>query len=198
MVGAARSRRALLAAILLVAASIVAACSSAAPPFDPSTPCTPDSGEGSAAGAYPDLESTLPTAYEGSAPTTVSSGRICTTASLGTLVDKGIKQVRFAGATWDLGGGKGLTKALFEADGLDTSTLATFYEQGARQASRTQAVQPSDVTVGSAAAKRLDVVYGDSEQTIVIWPAGQNRVHALLAADIGDTKVAEALKLFGS
>jgi hypothetical protein len=108
--------------------------------------------------------------------------------------------VRFAGATWDLGGTTGLTVALFEGEGLDTTKLLAFYEDGARKARRTDRLEVTDTTVGGLAAKRLDVLGTDgSGQTVVVWPADDaGRVNVLLAGNLGDARVLEALESFAA
>jgi hypothetical protein len=196
-------RRSSLAAgsfLVLVVATLVAACGGSKIPvstFDPSTPCTTD---GRQPGAYPELEAALPKAYEGQAPVSVDSGRNCTTGALGALADEGISGVHFAGATWDLGGTTALTVALFEADGLDAQAMFRFYQDGARRNSKTEKLATSELTVGGTTAYRLDVLQSDGTgQTVVAWPAPEpGRVNVLLAADLGDAKVLEALAVFGA
>jgi hypothetical protein len=186
-----------VAAIAVLSVAILAGCGTSIPQasFDPSSACTTD---GRFPGAYPDLEATLPATYDGTEPTSVDSGRNCTTDALGTLADAGITGVRFAGSTWALGGTSGLTVAVFEGDGLDAANLMTFYEDGARKARRTEKLSLTDTTVGGRPAKRLDVLGSDGTgQTIVTWPdAEPGRVRVLLAADLGDAKVADALAAF--
>ena len=84
---------------------------------------------------------------------------------------------------------------MFEGDGLDPGKLLDFYARGARTASRTDALTTSDATVGGKPGRRLDVLRSDgSGQTIVTWPGdAPGQVMALLAADLGDAKVLEAL-----
>ena len=188
-------------ALLLVGLALVvslAACSRETPAvsFDPASACDTD---GRFAGAYPDLEALLPTTFEGKAPDRVDSGRNCTDGALGILKESGVDGVRFAGSTWALGGTSGVTVAVFEGDGLDALNLLAFYEDGARTARRTEKLQVSDITVGGADAERLDVLGSDGTgQTIVTWPAdAPGRVNVLLAADLGDARVAEALDALG-
>lgn len=192
------SRIGLLATALLLA-SIVAGCGSAIPivSFDPASPCTTD---GRQPGAYPDLEAAVPTAHEGRAPDSVDSGRSCTAGALGTLAALGIEELRFAGATWGLGGTSGLTVAAFEADRLDPAAMIEFYRESARSNRKTEKMQASDTTAGGRPARRLDVLQSDGAyQTIVAWPSGiDGRVMVLLAADVGDTKVAAAVEEFAS
>jgi hypothetical protein len=174
----------------------LAACGAATPvaSFDPTSACTTD---GRMPGAYPELEALLPTAYEGQAPATVDSGRNCTHDALGSLADAGIDGVRFAGATWPLGGTSGLTVAVFEGEGLDPRAMIDFYDAGARAASRTEKLLTEDTKVAGQPARRLAVLRSDgSGQTILAWPDGENRVMVLLAADVGDAKVAEAAEGF--
>jgi hypothetical protein len=194
----AMSRTRLLATALLLAI-VVAACGSAIPvvSFDPVSPCTTD---GRQPGAYPDLEGILPTAYDGRAPDSVDSGRSCTATALGSLVASGVEELRFAGSTWGLGGTTGLTVAAFEAEGLDPAAMIEFYATSAKANRKTEKMQVSDTTAGGRPARRLDVLQSDGAyQTVVAWPSGvDGRVMVLLAADLGDAKVAAALEEFAT
>jgi hypothetical protein len=186
-----------VAALALV--TLLAACGGARIPvvsFDPASPCTTD---GRQPGAYPDLEALLPTSYQGKPPDNVDSGRNCTPVALGSLADDGITGVRFAGATWDLSGTSGLTVAVFEARGLDAAEMLGFYRDGAAANSKTEKLATAELTVAGRPAHRLDVLQSDGTgQTVVTWPGTEpGRVNVLLAADLGDTKVLEALATFG-
>jgi hypothetical protein len=191
-----------MAVVLLVAVlgAAVGACDGSSIPvvsFDPASACTTD---GRMAGAYPDLEAVLPTRYAGLVPDSVDSGRNCTPEALGTLVAAGIDEVRFAGATWDLGGGTALTVAAFEAAGLTPARMIEFYEASARANRKTEKLVTAEATVGGRGGRRLDVLQSDGTgQTIVAWPSGvDGRVNVLLAADLGDTRVLEALEGFAA
>jgi len=191
-----RVTRSPAAALLLAAAALLAGCGGSAIPvvsFDPVAACTTD---GRMPGAYPELEVLLPSAYQGSAPINVDSGRNCTPEALGTLADAGLSEVRFAGATWDLGGSAALTRALFEADGLTPSAMIDFYKAGALTNRKTERLADAATTVDGRAGRRLDVLQADgTAQTIVAWPAAEpGRVNVLLASDVGDTRVLEALE----
>jgi hypothetical protein len=180
----------------LTAAVLLAACGGSAIPvvsFDPAAACITD---GRMPGAYPELEALLPAAYQGSAPVNVDSGRNCTPEALGTLADAGFSEVRFAGATWDLDGSAALTAALFEAEGLDPSAMIDFYKAGALSNRKTERLADAETTVAGRAGRRLDVLQADgTAQTIVAWPAAEpGRVNVLLASDIGDARVLEALE----
>jgi hypothetical protein len=178
----------------------LAACGGPVAPvvsFDPAGACTTD---GQQPGAYPELEALLPTEFDGVAANNVDSGRTCTPAALGTLADAGVKELRFAGATWDAAGTAGWTIAAFKADGLTPAVMRDFYETGARSARRTEKVAVSDTTVGGAPAKRLDVLMSDGTgQTVVAWQRdATSPVWVLLAADVGDAKTTALLEAFGS
>ena len=74
---------------------LLAACGAT---FDPTGPCTAD---GSAPGAYPELEAAIPKTFRGAAPADLDSGRACTPDGLGTLAAHGVKEIRFAGGDVD-------------------------------------------------------------------------------------------------
>lgn len=191
-----RTRLAVTAACVTLALAL-AACGTATPfaSFDPASACTTD---GRMPGAYPELETLLPDTYEGQAPATVDSGRNCTTTALGSLATVGVDGVRFAGATWPLGGATGLTVAVFEGDGLASNELLEFYAAGARTANRTDAFTTTDATIRGVPLRRLDVLRSDgSGSTIVTWPGDvPGRIFVLLASDLGDAKVQAALDAF--
>lgn len=197
---ASRGARVSLAAVLVaLVAAIVAGCGSAIPvvSFDPASACTTD---GRQPGAYPDLESLLPTAYQGSAPDNVDSGRSCTPEALGALADAGIDGVRFAGATWALGGSSGLTVAAFEGTGLDPKAMLDFYARSAGNDRHTEDFSTSDLTVGGKAGRRLDVLATNGAgHTVVTWPADRpDTVFVMLASDLGDAAVLAALDEFAA
>jgi hypothetical protein len=170
-----------IAAAVVLVAILVTACGGAT--FDPTGPCTAD---GTAPGAYPDLEAVVPKLFAGAPPRQVDSGRTCTNSALGTLTEHRIKELRFAGATWGTGTDSGLTLATFVvADGppLDPAWLAEFYEAGARAGKNVQKVDASDVIVdGTIAGRRIDVLNGESFQTVVVWPR-DGRVAVVIVAD---------------
>jgi hypothetical protein len=183
-------------ALLLAAAALLAACGGSGIPFvsfDPTAACTTD---GRMPGAYPELEALLPGTYQGSMPVNVDSGRNCTSDALDTLADVGISEVRFAGATWDLDGSAALTRALFEAEGLTPSAMIDFYKAGALANRKTEKLADAETTVAGRPGRRLDVLQSDgTAQTVVAWPADEpGRVHVLLASDVGDARVLEALE----
>lgn len=156
-------------AILLVFTAILAACSGGAATFNPIGTCGPD---GKAAGAYPELEARLPTSFDGELPKAVDSGRHCSDTALGSFITHGAAGIEFAGATWDLGSGSGVSSALFSLPGRDlpAAWVAEFYEIGARTAKRTENITTSRPTFdGTGQAYRLDTLNELSLQSVVTW-----------------------------
>ena len=161
-------------------AALLAAC---AAPFDPKGPCTTD---GTAAGAYPELETQVPRIFRGKAPSQVDSGRACTTAGLGTLATHGISEMRYAGATWTIGTDSGLSLALFRSEGatpLTRELLIEFYETGARAGKNVQSVDTTDYQVDpTTLGRRIDVLNGESFQSVVVWER-HGRVETAIVAN---------------
>jgi hypothetical protein len=169
----ARARAAVVAAAILL---VVAACGSAS--FDPSGPCTAD---GRAAGAYPELEKLVPRTLDGTSADRVDSGRNCTAGSLSTLVDHGISELRFAGATWSSGPNGGTSIAVFDAPKLQADWVHEFYVAGANSARDAESVAESQPTVNGHPAYRVDALNGESYQTVIDWQDG-HRVRVVLVA----------------
>ncbi len=169
-----------LLALVGLLGGLLVAC---AAPFDPQGPCTAD---GTAAGAYPDLEAQVPRVFRGVAPGQVDSGRTCTTDGLGTLSGHGITEMRFAGATWTTGTDSGLSLATFRSEGstaLTRDLLVEFYETGARAGKNVQSVDTTDYQVDAATVgRRIDVLNDESFQSVVVWERG-GRVETAIVAD---------------
>lgn len=187
------------AALLLLAGAV--GCSGGAT-FDPSGPCVAD---GRAPGAYPELEALPPKLYVDRPPDRLDSGRNCTDEALGTLAEHGVDEVRYGGATWDLGSSSGVTMAVLEADGLRADWVAEFYEAGARGARRVEELTVGPIALGEAEGTRIDVLNGESFQTVVVAPGDADRVRVVLvASDVReietraahDTRVVGALTLW--
>ena len=169
---------AVLATILVGA--VLAGCGQ---PFDPSGPCSAD---GSAPGAYPELEAVVPTSWSGTAPKQLDSGRACTASGLGTLAGRGVTELRFAGATWETGDDSGLSLAVFRSaagPALEPAWLVEFYESGARGGRKVDSITVSDYQVSDGVpGRRIDVLNGESYQSIVVW----QRDGFVAAALVGD------------
>jgi len=109
-------------------------------------------------------------------PTTVDSGRSCSAKALSTLASHGLSELRFAGATWDQGGGDGTVSAFFTTPpgqpALQAAWMEEFYETGARASTKTENITITRPTIGPAGEVfRLDTINDLSYQTIVVWPA---------------------------
>jgi hypothetical protein len=186
-------------------------CGSASPysTFDPKVPCVTD---GRFPGAYPDLEARVPNRFAGRGPDTLDSGRNCTAAELGTLAGHGIREVRFAGGTWDLSNDSGVTLAVFTGDGLTAEWLGEWYESSARSARSTQQITPSRPTIGGRQAYRLDTVNGQSDQIVITWDApptdssgnspgaasssATGAAFVVIAADVPESSIQDAITAF--
>lgn len=180
---------------LAAAAVLIVACSGeVGPSFDPTGPCTAD---GSAPGAYPDLEALVPDAYEDRGPDLLDSGRNCTDANLGTLAGHGIDEVRFAGGTWDFGSDIAVVLAVFAADGLTVEALTEWWETSARESPRTQVTGTSTVDVAGVTARRIDTKTGERLQTVVVWPGDEpGHVNVVLSHNVPDPKIEAAVRAF--
>ena len=172
--------------LVALVAALASACGGPAATFDPAGPCDLD---GRAAGAYPDLEARLPTELDGAAPTAVDSGRHCTEAALGSLSTHDLDEVRYAGATWDLGGSEGVTSVVFAdpAGDLPAAWVAQFYELGARAGKKTDNLETSRpvIRANGEQAWRLDVLNDLSFQSTVTWQDGPIVRTVLVATPVG-------------
>jgi hypothetical protein len=184
------------ASLLLALALTIAACAATPPAsFDPTAPCTQD---GSAPGAYPDLEAMVPTTFEDGPPQTLDSGRKCTTEGLGALSAAGFHEVHFAGGTWGFGGIRAAALAVFSAPGLTADDMADFYGKSAVEANRTRITAQSTPTLAGRPGHRIDSVTGDRQQTVMVWPAAEpDVVNVVITNDLPDPKIEAAVEAFG-
>jgi len=186
-------RDGLLAAV--IAATLAACGGGTAASFAPTGPCTTD---GRVAGAYPELEALVPTAYRGDPPQTLDSGRNCTETNLGSLASRGIKEVRFAGATWSFGAERAVVLAIFRATGLDAASMAEFYRQSASGAARTEITADAPVEVAGRMGRRLDTSTSGRTQTVIVWPAvAADTVNVVISNDLPDARIQDATDAFG-
>jgi hypothetical protein len=175
---------------LVVVGLILAGCGQA---FDPTGPCT---ANGSAPGAYPELEAAVPTTFRGAKPTDLDSGRACTPDGLGTLAGHGVKEMRFAGGTWSTGTDSGLSLAVFidpSGPALTRDWITEFYETGARSGKNVTSVETTDYPVTSSiSGRRIDVLNGESYQSVVVWERNGQIAVALVADFIREIQTKEA------
>ena len=181
--------------VLVALVGTVAACSSpGAASFNPAGPCVAD---GHLPGAYPELESRVPAALGASTPVSVDSGRNCSAANLGSLAAHGVNEVRFAGAVWRDAAQSGLTLAVFQAPGLRAEWIGEWYEASARAGRSTGSIQANRPTVTGRAAYRMDLVNGESKQTVIAWPSADGAVvQVVIAADEPEARIQDAIAAF--
>lgn len=184
-----------LVAGLAMAAVLVTGCSGeAGPSFDPTGPCTSD---GAAEGAYPELEALVPATYEGRGPNRLDSGRNCTDTNLGSLKERGIEEVRFAGGTWDFGSDIAVVLAVFRADDLTAEAMAEWWKTTADDAGRTQVTGESKPVIDGAPGYRLDTKTGERLQSVVVWPGAEaGTVNVVLSHNLPDPKINAGIEAF--
>jgi len=169
----------------LAVAAAVLGCQPAAS-FQAEGDCLAD---GRAPGTYPDLEAKLPRSLGGIgpanatgsatadvAPTTVDSGRSCSEPKLATLWSHAVRDLRFAGATWDRGNGEGIVSAFFTTPpgqpALEAAWMEEFYQSGAEASTKTENIEITRPSMGPAGVVfRLDTLNDLSLQSVVVWPA---------------------------
>jgi hypothetical protein len=186
-------RIALLMAVVLLLAGCTGATTAS---FDPTGPC---SGDGSAPGAYPELEALVPASFEARPPDRLDSGRNCTAENLATLADEGIEEVRFAGGTWEFGSDIAAVLAVFAADGLTVDAMADWWEATARDSSRTQILNAAEVEMYGLAVRRLDTKTGERLQSVLVWPREEpGQVNVVVTHNLPDPKIEAAVDAFGN
>jgi hypothetical protein len=190
-----RRSRVVAFALAIASAFSLAACSGyATSSFDPNGPCTTD---GSASGAYPELEARVPTIFLEARPERLDSGRHCSAAALGSLATMGFTEIRFAGGTWTFGAERAAALAVFSAPGLTVDAMADFYLAGALAANRTQVLAESRPTLAGRAGRRLDTRTGARLQSVEIWPAAaQDVVNVVITNDLPDARITDAVDAF--
>lgn len=180
---------------IAMAALLIACTGAAGSSFEPSGPCTAD---GSAPGAYPDLEALIPTSYEERAPDRLDSGRNCTDENLGSLAGEGIDEIRFAGGTWEFGSDIAAVLAVFAADKLTVDAMADWWESTARASSRTQILGSTDAEVAGRSVRRLDTKTGERIQSVIVWAGDEpGQVNVVLSHNLPDPKIEAAVAAFG-
>ncbi len=169
---------------------LLAACGAT---FDPTGPCTAD---GSAPGAYPELEAAIPKTFRGAAPADLDSGRACTPDGLGTLAAHGVKEIRFAGGTWTTGTDSGLSLAVFigpSGPALTRDWITEFYETGAMAGKKVTSVETTDYPVSaSVTGRRIDVLNDESYQSVIVWERDGQVAVALVADFIREIQTKDA------
>jgi hypothetical protein len=179
-----------LLVVLTAVSVLLSACSSG---FDPSSPCTSD---GRQAGAYPQLESRIPTAFRSSQPTSLDSGRICTSDGLATLKSHGVDELHYAGGVWNTGTQSGVSLATFENAGeapLQSDWVAEYYQATANVGKNVNSVDVGSYEVAPGiVGKKVDVLNDESYQSVVVWDHDGTIEIALIADFIRDIQTKAA------
>ena len=165
-----------IASLVLVAAACGGPASTSSPNASAAgaADCTADHR---AAGALPELEALLPLGMIERSPDSVDSGLNCTSAALGSYVGHGVRELRFAGATWDQGNGDATVAAILATrpvgqPALETAWVEEFYTAGAVAGRHTGDVKTSRPAMrGAGQVFRLEAINNLSLQTVVVWPA---------------------------
>jgi hypothetical protein len=169
-----------------------------APP-DGSLPCNETIDQQRAAGFDTALEASLPVAGWDATPTSIDSGRECSQLRLGPLWGAGIRELRSAGAIFELPGKTGYSLVVYAADGLTLTNLSYAFERGARGGRKTQGLTIIDIKVGDWPGKQFTLLNGDHRQVITLFDTGEpDRVRALLASDISNALIAERLAAYAA
>ena len=168
--------------LLLVGVALLAGCGANSASFDPSPLGCAD---GRAAAAYSDLEALLPADLAGKPPTTVDSGRSCTAGALSTYASHGITELRYAGATWNEGGGDATAIAVVSTPTtqpqLQQAWVEEFYLAGARASTKTENIEVTRPTIDGTQVFSLETLNDLSLQTLLIWSA-TGPVHVVIVA----------------
>lgn len=164
---------------LVLAGFALALATTACGTLDPTFPATSACpNEVTAPGTFPELEGLLPRGMIERSPDELESGWHCIPDTLGTYAAHGVRELRFAGATWDHGEGDATVAAVFTTGPgeppLQAAWVEEFYQLGAQSGRRVDNVATSRPSIGDAGQVwRLDALNNLSLQTIVAWPAGQ-------------------------
>jgi len=191
--------RRLLAASLALAALVAGGCGAIglAPTPDASAPCA-GADEQRAAGFDPELEALIPPTIEGVAPSLLDSGRYCSAKALGTLVEAGFDEVRFAGATWPGDDASGLAVVVYRAPGLTLDAMADTFAKGADDARSVNQVHAQAVEVTGRPAVRIDAAMRDDPQTVYLWPAAEaDTINVVIGSKVDQARLDAALEAMG-
>ena len=181
-----------LVAVLAGAATLAACGGAGVPPVDGAAPTGGACADTLGAGLDAELEALLPGEIEGRAPASVESGRLCSGESLGTLIPAGIREVRFAGATWP-DGDRGVSLVLYRAPNLDLDRMADAFANGAGAARRISNVTARETTFAGGRAIRIDAVARDRALNVLLWsPRPPDLVAAVLASGVPEERIVAA------
>ena len=179
-------------AAALAAAVLFGACGAAPAASGPLGPCGADKADATSIGGFPELERLLPASLGGQPPNVVNSGRSCSDKALGSLATHGVRELRYAGATWNQGRSDATVVAVLATPPdqplADQAWIEEFYTAGAVAATKTDNVTTTRPTMDPVGKVfRLDALNDLSLQTVVTWnEAGLVHV-VIVASEVGPT-----------
>lgn len=185
-------RRSVGVLALAFAALVATACGGPSMATGPVGPCTADRSDAMAIGGFAELEALVPRSLGGVAPDIVNSGRSCSDRALGSLAARGIRELRYAGATWNQGRSDATVVAVLATPPdqplAEQAWIEEFYTAGAVAGTKTDNVtttRPTMEPVGPVF--RIDALNDLSLQTVVTWnEAGLVHV-VIVATEVGPT-----------
>ena len=164
--------------------------------FDPAAPCA-GADRQMWPGSYPELEARVPSAIAGVPPDRVDSGRFCSAATLGSLYESGIAEVRFAGGRWAIGDASSLELSVYAAQGLTAKAQADELRRSAEANEGVTVTAAGGRVIDGRAGYRLELARGGSRQVIVVWPSADGRVvQVAIGVDVKDELIEEAMAAF--
>lgn len=178
--------------VVLTAALVVTACGGPSMASGPLGPCTADRADAMSIGGFPELEALVPRSLDGVAPDVVNSGRSCSDRALGSLAARGIRELRYAGSTWNQGKSDATVVAVLatppDQPPAEQAWIEEFYTAGAVAATKTDNVTTTRPTMDPAGQVfRIDALNDLSLQTVVTWnEAGLVHV-VIVATEVGPT-----------
>jgi len=173
--------------VAVLALSIgIAACGGSAVPSGPLGPCGDDRADAMSVGGFPELEALVPRSLGGAAPDLLNSGRSCSDRALGSLAAHGIRELRYAGATWNQGQSDATVVAVLATPPdqplAEQAWIEEFYTAGAVAGTKTDNVTTTRPTMDPVGQVfRLDALNDLSLQTVVTWNEG-GLIHVVIVA----------------
>ena len=192
-------RTTLMVALLAMVGAFGGVGCATSTPVDGSLPCDPTIDVQRAAGFDAALEALLPLATWGSEPILVDSARECSEKRLGPLWGAGIRELRSAGAQFDLGDQTGYTLVVYRADGLSLEALSAAFEVGASAGRKTQDIRITQPMLRGRPSFRMVLLNGDHRQVVTLFQApGEREVRGVLASDLSDATIADAVEHYAA
>ncbi len=193
-----RGRRFLVAPLVLaLLGGLLAACTAEASP-DPSAPCNGADSQ-QYEGFYPDLERLIPHTLPGATSNGLSSGRFCSAKTLGSLYDKGIRELHFGASSWSYGTSKnhGVALVVYRATGLTLDLLADSFATGAGQTQGAAGIAANRATISGRQGVKITAVIDSLPEAVFVWPAAApDTMYTVTAVGATDAELSGAVAAF--